>query len=139
MFYALIQLGLAAYLIILALRGKGKLFQSPYTKQGKEAQYKKTAQIGLCGIAGLLLALAAVNFIASRYSEGDVALETLGGLNFTLAVLILTALLVVLFLLNRLHDKEKKKMPATRVAPRAAFYFDEEEKPPMRGKNGKQK
>lgn len=126
-FYVILLAGLALYLFFMAMAAKNKLFHSPYVKAGKEAQYTKTARIGVFCMAGLLLLLAVVNFIAMRTPDGAAALETLSVINLLLTVLLLTAMLIILFLLTRMQDKEKKRLPAKPVAPRAAFYFDDDE------------
>lgn len=126
-FYVILLAGLALYLFFMALAAKSKLFHSPYVKEGKEAHYTKTARIGVFGMAGLLLLLSLVNLLAVRTPEGDPALATLSTVNFILTLLLLTGMLLILFLLNRMHDKDKKRLPAKPVAPRSAFYFDDEQ------------
>ena len=42
--------------------------------------------------------------------------------------LVLTALVVTLVLLRSMQDRKKRAMPTRSVAPRAAFYFDEDKK-----------
>lgn len=126
-FYVILLAGLAIYLFFMAMAAKSKLFHSPFVKEGKEAQYTKTARIGVFCMAGVLLLLAIVNFIAVRTPDGAAALETLSVINLVLTLVLLTGMLVILFLLTRMQDKQKKSLPAKSVAPRAAFYFDDGE------------
>lgn len=126
-FFVILQGGLAIYLIFMVAKGTSKLFTNAYVKDGKEAQYKKTMRVGLLVVAGMMIVLAVINYLAAGYPAGDPMLAVLSTWNVAFAVLVLTTLLVILFLLRRLQDKEKRQRLATGKAPRAAFYFDEEE------------
>ncbi len=127
-FGSLFELALAAYLFILAIRGKGRIIENPYIKKGKEAQYKKIARIGLFSLAGLLVLLGGVGVAAGNISQESPAWDIIGPANFVISILVLTAMMALFLILRAMQDKEKRKNVGKPPAPRAAFFFDEEER-----------
>ncbi|MDL2218368.1 hypothetical protein LJC27_06880 [Christensenellaceae bacterium OttesenSCG-928-M15] len=152
-FIVVIQAAVAAYLIYTAIRGKSKLFNSPYIKEGMEEKYKKTGRVGVLIIAGALIVVAILNVLVNvkledvqtYLADNNIVLtamedmpaailpvyETASSLYSVAQVMtavVLTGLLALFFIMSRMQDKTKKREAAVRhSAPRAAFYFDDEE------------
>lgn len=122
-----VEFVVAVYLLFAAAKGTSRIFTSPFTKKGMEARYKKTGRIGFVVIGLLVLGLTIINVYALMLEEASPVWETLTTISTTFTFVVLTALLALFFLLNRMHDKQKKNAAPRHVAPRAAFYFDEEE------------
>ncbi len=126
-FLALLQLAVAAYLIVGAITGKNKVFTSRFIKEEKKDVYKKWMRI-LFGVAGGLLAtLSGVNITASLLPQESALWGTLSVASTVLGIAVLTALLAMFVLNQCVQDREKKNQPVRHVAPRAAFYFEDEE------------
>lgn len=122
-FMSIAELCLAAYLLVLSIRGKSKLFKSPYVTEGKEAQYRKTSRAGFITVAALLVLLALMEPLA------DVLPESIySWLLPALSAAVLLSPMVLYIFLVRLTDKFKRSKPARPVAPRSAFFFDEDKK-----------
>ncbi len=122
-FMSIAELCLAAYLFVITFRGKSKLFKSPYVTEGKEDQYRKTSRLGFLIVSILLVLLALMEPLAAVLPASiyDWLLPALS------ASVLLSPMVLYIFLV-RLTDKFKRSKPARPVAPRAAFFYDEEKK-----------
>ncbi len=132
-FLSLIQIALAVYLIVIAIPAKHKLFTHRFIKKGKAEFYKKWLRIGLFVTGGIMGLLGIVNLIGSLQPEESSLFQSMYRASTVLGVLVLTVLVALFVLYQAVTDKEKKTVSARPVAPRAAFYFDDEPEEPKKG------
>lgn len=128
-FSILFQVAVGVYMLYGAITGKNKLFELRFPKEGKKELYRKWTRIIFAAAGVLLLLMAGITILGNVLPEGHPAVSPLGVVLLVLSFTALTALLVLLALRLIWTDR---KAQASRVgrgtAPRAAFFFDEEEK-----------
>ena len=150
-FFDLVMIGLALYVFIAGVRGKGKLYDTTNIKDGMEEKYVQTMRIFYLGL-GLVMALNSVCSIlmATLYTQGEdggfVPARELGAFSFltpkVLAILsyvmfglIVVGVILMITTMRKFIDKEKQTQQnsntprnsrqAGHTLPVDAFDFDE--------------
>lgn len=148
--FDLVMIGLALYVFIAGVRGKGKLYDTSNIKDGMEEKYVHTMRIFYLGL-GLVMALNSTCSIlmASLYTQGEnggfVPARELGALSFltpkVLAILsyvmfglIVVGVILMITTMRKFIDKQKQTQQtgapvngrqAGHTLPVDAFDFDE--------------
>lgn len=129
LFSIVVQLIAGGYLIFNAIKGKHRTFDLRFPKKDKAPLYRRIARIAFGSAGGLLLLMAAVTIIGNTLPEGHPAISPLGVVLLVMSFLALTILLALLVVRTVMTDRAAQAKGAMRgVAPRAAFFFDEEDK-----------
>lgn len=128
-FASILEVGIGVYFLVGAIGGKYKIFSPKFLKEGKEALYKKILRI-VYAIAALFMILLGVALgIASLSEEGSATFSTMSVIGTIATVGALTSLVAIFAVSLFFIDRKKKNANLGRsTAPRAAFYFDEDEK-----------
>lgn len=127
-FASILEAGIGVYFLIGAIGGKYKIFAPKFLKEGKEELYKKVLRIvyAVAGIFMLLLGVALA--VASLEGEGTALYQAMSTLGTVATIGSLTSLVGIFVVANLFIDKKKKTASVGRsTAPRAAFYFDDDE------------
>lgn len=135
--FSLFQVLIGAYLLYCGVTGKGKIYENTSIKEGMEARYKKHMRIMSLILAPLMLAQAALDYFVLAKEEviegAEQALSAarIGG--WVLWGLTLVALVFLFIFSIKMTDRTKpaatgKNGAAPKSgAPRAAFFFDDED------------
>ena len=112
------MLAAGAYLLISAVTGKGKIYENPNVKKGKEEKYRKTLRAALFGLSFLSI-LQALSSILNWNKTLSIALWCALMLGFI-------ALIVFTVRLTDRSVKPEEQLPKSKKHP--AFDFDDEDK-----------
>ena len=127
-FASILEVGIGVYFLIGAIGGKYKIFAPSFVKKGKEALFKTILRI-VYAIAGVfMILLGGALGAASLMDESAAAYGAVSVLGTVATVGALTSLLALFVLSLIFIDRKKKQAAIARpTAPRAAFFFDEDE------------
>ncbi len=153
-FFNIILLALALYVLVVAIRGKGRLYDTKFIKDGKEKEYVKAIRIVYLFMSIVMILNSAANIISDIYytdNESFAAMRAKGmgvlsfltqDVLFVLSMvflgLVVVSLVVLVVVSRKFIDKEKQQagMQAQRgsysdprqqghILPVSAFEFDE--------------
>ncbi len=125
--WSLFQFFLAAYLLYGAIRGTYKIFTHRFIKKGKEELYKKWMRICFLLASLGLIFLGIMGILAIGRTDTDPMFMVYGNISLYVSIFTLTVLFAMFILNQAVTDRAKKNAIAQHVAPRAAFFFDDEE------------
>jgi len=126
--FPIVQIALAVYFLVGAIGGKNKIFDPRFVKDGKEKVYKKAMRIMFGVTGGLMIALGGINLAAGFLPQDEAMVKLFSTLNLVLGIAVLTSIVVMFVARTLFMDKAKREAAFKHTAPRAAFYFDEDEK-----------
>lgn len=131
--FGMFELLIGGYVLVQAISGKGKLFQSENIKEGKEKQYKTILRALSFLLGPLMLATGVIDiYSASGNAQSPVMRTLFTALFIASGVLIAAMFAVSIAMTDRSKARENRASAgsagsARPSAPRAAFEFDEEE------------
>lgn len=128
---SIFEIGIGGYLLYCAITGKGAIYDDKNVKKDQRAKYRKTMRIFSWILAGLMLPCGILEYMGA--TEGAPAwYMTLSNILWGASMVAIVALMVLAI---RMTDRNKAGGKAVRhEAPRAAFYFDEDESGQESGK-----
>lgn len=118
-----IQIAIGIYMGFYAIRGKGKIYENEFVKEGMEEKYRKTIRLWLAIISPLIIIVGTLGILG--YNDG-----TLTSPAMILWILTMVCFVLLLVQTSRLTDRTKAKAASAAPAkPRRnpAFDFDDEE------------
>ena len=123
-FLDIFQIGIGVYLAFFAIRGKGKVYENEYVKEGMEEKYRKTMRLWLAVLSPMVILVGTLGLLG--YNKGF-------GLNVPTILWALTIVGFVMLIVQTSKMTDKTKSRASAAGQQAgpyrhpAFDFDDED------------